>query len=169
MVQKVLVAVGSRLVISTWEELKQRVKRQFFPHNVEEQARRTLCGLRQTGSIREYVQSFQVQACLLSITDMSEKDKLFFFKEGLKPWARAELQRSRVMDLDSKIAQAESLVDYQSELRRDSRPETGHPPKGVENNKSNGAYKKNGGGDHASTSYNNAQTGQGPTPRKAPV
>lgn len=117
--QKADIRAG-RLVINTWEELKQRVKRQFFPHNVEEQARRTLCALRQTGSIREYVQSFQ--ACLLSITDMSEKDKLFFFKEGLKPWARQELQRARVEDLDTAIAQAESLVDYQSELRREPKP-----------------------------------------------
>lgn len=49
--QKADIRAG-RLVINTWEELKQRVKRQFFPHNVEEQARRTLCALRQTGSIR---------------------------------------------------------------------------------------------------------------------
>ena len=27
----------------------------------------------------------QLQTCLFSITDMSEKDKLFFFKKGLKP------------------------------------------------------------------------------------
>lgn len=66
--------------------------------------------------IREYVKS--VQAHLLNITDMSKKDKLFFFKEGLKPWGRTELQRARVEDLDLTIAQIEGLVNYQLELRR---------------------------------------------------
>lgn len=43
---------------------------------------------------------------------MSEKDKLFHFLEGLKPWARAELERRAVQDLASAQAAAERLTDY---------------------------------------------------------
>ncbi|KAL2224748.1 UNVERIFIED_CONTAM: hypothetical protein Sindi_3026700 [Sesamum indicum] len=50
---------------------------------------------------------------------MSEKDKLFTFMEGLKPWARLELQRQRVTDLGSAMAAAERLTDFNPEGRRD--------------------------------------------------
>ncbi|KAL0434153.1 UNVERIFIED_CONTAM: hypothetical protein Slati_2749600 [Sesamum latifolium] len=50
---------------------------------------------------------------------MSEKDKHFTFMEGLKPWARLELQRQRVTDLGSAMAAAERLTDFTSETRKD--------------------------------------------------
>jgi hypothetical protein len=53
---------------------------------------------------------------------MSETDKLNLFKGGLKPWVRAEIQWSRVLDLDSAISQAMSLVTQQSVLRENSKP-----------------------------------------------
>ncbi|KAL0430879.1 UNVERIFIED_CONTAM: hypothetical protein Sradi_0713900 [Sesamum radiatum] len=43
--------------------------------------------------MQDYVKSFS--ALMLDIRNMSEKDKLFTFMEGLKPWARIELQRQR--------------------------------------------------------------------------
>ena len=49
---------------------------------------------------------------MLDLPDMSEKDRLFYFLEGLKPWARTELQRQRVQDLASAQAAAERLTDY---------------------------------------------------------
>ena len=103
------------------------------------------------------MQSFQT--CLLSITDMSEKDKLFFFKEGLKPWARQELQRARVEDLDAAIAQAESLVDYQTEPRREPKQAnyTNAPRSGGNKFAKPGAGKS--GGDRAPLPTNNNTTG----------
>ncbi|KAL0385689.1 UNVERIFIED_CONTAM: hypothetical protein Sradi_2963200 [Sesamum radiatum] len=50
---------------------------------------------------------------------MSEKDKLFTFMEGLKPWARLELQRQRVTDLGSAMTAAERLTNFASKTRRD--------------------------------------------------
>ncbi|KAJ7949948.1 Retrotransposon protein, putative, Ty3-gypsy subclass [Quillaja saponaria] len=82
-----------RCVIDTWEDLRRELKAQFFPENVEYIARRNLRELKQTGTIREYVKRFA--GLMLDIRDMSEKDKMFYFLEGLKPWARAELQRQR--------------------------------------------------------------------------
>ncbi|KAJ7947138.1 Retrotransposon protein, putative, Ty3-gypsy subclass [Quillaja saponaria] len=77
-------------VIDTWEDLRRELKAQFFLENVEYIARRNLRELKQTGTIREYVKRFA--GLMLDIRDMSEKDKMFYFLEGLKPWARTELQ-----------------------------------------------------------------------------
>ena len=48
----------------------------------------------QTGTVREFVRGFST--LMLDIRDRSEKDKMFYFFEGLKPCARTELQRQRV-------------------------------------------------------------------------
>ena len=70
--------------IETWEQLKHELKLQFFPENVEYNARHALRDLKHTGTIRDYVKQFS--GLMLDIKDMSEKDKLFFFLERLKPW-----------------------------------------------------------------------------------
>ncbi|KAL0430855.1 UNVERIFIED_CONTAM: hypothetical protein Sradi_0711500 [Sesamum radiatum] len=67
--------------------------------------------------MQDYVKSFS--ALMLDIRDMSEKDKLFTFMEGLKSWARLELKRQRVTDLGSAITAAERLTDFAPETRRD--------------------------------------------------
>ncbi|KAJ7979043.1 Gag-asp_proteas domain-containing protein [Quillaja saponaria] len=81
--------------------------------NVECIARRNLRELKQTGTIREYMKKFA--GLMLDIRDMSEKDKMFYFLEGLKPWARAELQRQWVQDLAIAQATAERLKNYAPE------------------------------------------------------
>lgn len=70
---------------------------------------------------------------MLDIRDMSEKDKLFFFLECLKPWARAELQRQRVQDLARAQAASECLTFYIEPKRASqhkngggSKPKGGH-------------------------------------------
>ncbi|KAL2252781.1 UNVERIFIED_CONTAM: hypothetical protein Sindi_0072800, partial [Sesamum indicum] len=82
---------ANQVRLDTWTLLREAIREQFFPENVEYNARRALRKLEHTGSVREYVKSFS--ALMLDIRDMSEKDKLFTFMEGLKPWARLELQR----------------------------------------------------------------------------
>ncbi|KAA0034901.1 uncharacterized protein E6C27_scaffold103G00290 [Cucumis melo var. makuwa] len=86
-----------RCSIDTWDVLKKELRSLFFPENVEILARRKLCDLKHTGKIREYVKQFA--GLMLDICDMSEKDKVFCFVEGLKPWARAKLYEQRVQDL----------------------------------------------------------------------
>ncbi|KAL0437420.1 UNVERIFIED_CONTAM: hypothetical protein Sradi_0449900 [Sesamum radiatum] len=113
--------------------------------------------------MQDYVKSFS--ALMLDIRDMSEKDKLFTFMEGLKPWARIELQRQRVTDLGSAMTAAERLTDFASETRRD-RQTTPSPAQ----NKAGGAksFRSNsnrGGGDRKP----HAQTGsQGSSNRNKP-
>ncbi|KAL0457828.1 UNVERIFIED_CONTAM: hypothetical protein Slati_0410000 [Sesamum latifolium] len=67
--------------------------------------------------MQDYMKAFS--ALMFDIRDMSEKDKLFTFMEGLKPWASVELQRQRVTDLGSAMTAAECLIDFTSETRRD--------------------------------------------------
>ncbi|KAK0594587.1 hypothetical protein LWI29_037966 [Acer saccharum] len=101
--------------IHTWEDFKKELKRQFCPTNAEKEARGHLRRLKQKGSIRDYIKEFTTLS--LEIEDMSEKDSLFYFMDGLKDWARVELERRNVQDLDTAIAEAESLTDYSTQSR----------------------------------------------------
>ncbi|KAK3027011.1 hypothetical protein RJ639_041166 [Escallonia herrerae] len=66
---------------------------------------------------------------------MSAVDRLFFM-EGLKPWARTELNRRRVNNLNEAIIATESLTDYNFEPLRP--PQRGNP------SRSNGGKKPGG-------------------------
>ncbi|KAL0409134.1 UNVERIFIED_CONTAM: hypothetical protein Sradi_1847800 [Sesamum radiatum] len=154
---------ANQVRLDTWDLLREAIRVQFFPENVEYNARRALRKLEHTGSMQDYVKSFS--ALMLDIRDMSEKDKLFTFMEGLKPWARIELQRQRVTDLGSAMTAAERLTDFALETRRD-RQTTPSPAQ----NKAGGAksFRSNsnrGGGDRKP----HAQTGsQGSSNRNKP-
>ncbi|KAK3184779.1 hypothetical protein Dsin_032065 [Dipteronia sinensis] len=63
----------------------------------------------QSGCIHNYIKEFST--LILEIEDMFDKDKLFFFIDGLKEWARVNQERRNVQDLDAAITAAESLVD----------------------------------------------------------
>jgi len=67
--------------------------------------------------VRYYAREFFV--LVLNIHDMGDKDKVFTFLEGLKPYARMDLQRQRVDMLPKVIQVAECLEDYQVETRKD--------------------------------------------------
>ncbi|KAL0453870.1 UNVERIFIED_CONTAM: hypothetical protein Slati_1365100 [Sesamum latifolium] len=108
---------ANQVRLDTWALLREAIRVQFFPENIEYNARRALRKLEHTGSMQDYVKDFSV--LMLDIRDMSEKDKLFTFMEGLKPWARVELQCQRVTDLGSAMTAAERLTDFASETRRD--------------------------------------------------
>ncbi|KAK2984794.1 hypothetical protein RJ640_004619 [Escallonia rubra] len=49
---------------------------------------------------------------MLHIPNMAEEDLLFNFVDGLQSWAKKELQRRGVKDVDEAIAIAESLTEY---------------------------------------------------------
>ncbi|KAJ4717218.1 Retrotransposon protein, putative, Ty3-gypsy subclass [Melia azedarach] len=99
--------------IDTFDDFKRELKRQFYPENAEDEARGRLRRLKQSGSVRDYVKEFT--SLVLEIPDMSDKDSLFFFMDGLQGWVKTELRRRGVQDLASAIAVAETLIDYSSE------------------------------------------------------
>ena len=114
--------------IATFDEFKAELKRQFYPENAEDEARGRLRRLKQTGTIRDYVKDFT--SLVLEIPDMSDKDSLFYFMDGLQAWAKTELRRRGVQDLASAIAAAESLIDYSSKDSNKSKEKKSGPTKG---------------------------------------
>ncbi|KAK3003996.1 hypothetical protein RJ639_018424 [Escallonia herrerae] len=139
-------------VINTWEILKRELKSQFFPENTAFNARKALLECKHTGSVREYCQAFS--ALMLDISDMSAVDRLFFFMEGLKPWARTELNRRRVNNLNEAIIAAESLSDYNSEPQRP--PQRGNPSRGIGGKKPGGPMPNQSWGSKSSWASNSS-------------
>ncbi|KAK3001371.1 hypothetical protein RJ639_022153 [Escallonia herrerae] len=139
-------------VINTWEILKREIKSQFFPENTAFNARKALLECKHTGSVREYCQAFS--ALMLDISDMSAVDRLFFFMEGLKPWARTELNRRRVNNLNEAIIAAESLSDYNPEPQRP--PQRGNPSRGIGGKKPGGPMPNQSWGSKSSWASNSS-------------
>ncbi|KAL0421454.1 UNVERIFIED_CONTAM: hypothetical protein Slati_3168300 [Sesamum latifolium] len=108
---------ANQVLIDTWVLLREAIREQFFPKNVEYNARRALQKLEHTGSMWDYVKAFST--LMLDIRDISEKDKLFTFMEGLRLWARHELQHQLVTDLGSAMTAAERLTNFNPENWRD--------------------------------------------------
>ena len=96
--------------VNTWAGFQQELRKHFALSNAKKEARAHLHRLKQTGSIRDYINDFTT--LMLEISDMSNKDSLFYFQDGLKDWAKAELDRRGVQTLDDDITIAESLADY---------------------------------------------------------
>ncbi|TYK19243.1 uncharacterized protein E5676_scaffold1493G00440 [Cucumis melo var. makuwa] len=148
-----------RCTVDTWDALKRELRSQFFPENVKILARRKLRDLRHTGEIREYVKQFA--GLMLDIRDMSEKDKVFYFVEGLKPWARAKLYEQRVQDLTSAYAAAERLFDLTSDSQDVRRHQSSSPGR---NRNSNPSSPKTARGEKCpSKDYRSHQSNTGNT------
>ncbi|KAK3032777.1 hypothetical protein RJ639_035722 [Escallonia herrerae] len=118
-------------VINTWDILKRELKSQFFPENIALNARKAFLECKHNGSVQEYCQVFS--ALMLDISDMSAVDRIFFFIEGLKPWAHTELNRRWVNNLNEAIIATESLSNYNSKPQR--------PPQRGNLSRSNGGKK----------------------------
>ncbi|KAA0047839.1 uncharacterized protein E6C27_scaffold133G001000 [Cucumis melo var. makuwa] len=114
-----------RCIIDTWDVLKKELRSQFFPENVEILVRQKFCDLKHTGKIREYVKRFA--GLILDIRDMSRKDKIFYFVEGLKPWAKTKLYEQRIQDLTPAYAAAERLFDLTSDFQDVRRHQSSSP------------------------------------------
>ena len=52
---------------------------------------------------------------MLGICDMSKKDKIFYFVEGLKPWAKSKLYEQLVQELFIAYIAAEQLLNPSTE------------------------------------------------------
>ena len=84
--------------INTWAKFQQELRKQFAPST------------RRRNNVRNYINDFTT--FVLEISNMFDKDSLFYFQDGLKDWARVELNRLGVQTLDDAITIAESLADY---------------------------------------------------------
>ena len=52
---------------------------------------------------------------MLELPDMQEKNKLFYFMDGLQSWAYNELKGRNVRDIDRAITVAEYLMEFRRE------------------------------------------------------
>ena len=73
----------------TWELFTQEIITAFSPITEEEQARKLLKGLNQTGNIQNYVQRFRDLS--QRIPSMSQADEFAAFMDGLKPAIRQQI------------------------------------------------------------------------------
>lgn len=69
--------------IVDWAEFVDRLHSRFRPMQAATVARHRIAALKQTGTASAYANIFQKE--LTPITDMSAADKIFFFRQGLKP------------------------------------------------------------------------------------
>ncbi|GKV41043.1 hypothetical protein SLEP1_g48622 [Rubroshorea leprosula] len=93
--------------INTWEVFKGEFRKQFYPENAEEAAMKKL-----------------------RIPDMTEKNRLLYFMDGLQQWAEQELKRRGVQDVASAIAVAESLIEFGREAPKRGKDKKGSSSKG---------------------------------------
>jgi hypothetical protein len=73
--------------MENWEKMKASLMAQFGLGNQAWIARNQLLDLKHTGKIQAYIKEFTW--LMLEIKDMSEEDKLFYFMNGLYPWAQS--------------------------------------------------------------------------------
>ncbi|XP_070050192.1 uncharacterized protein [Nicotiana tomentosiformis] len=133
--------------IDTWKQFKEELKRQFYPQNVIHEARRQLRELRQTSSIREYVKDFT--KLTLQIPNLTREDLLFHFLDGLQYWAKQELQRRQIDNIDEAIVIAESLSDFRTGASKgnNNRSQAAAAPK-TDTNRGKGKFVSNRNNDN---------------------
>ncbi|PKI72750.1 hypothetical protein CRG98_006835 [Punica granatum] len=111
-------------MVNTWEEFKAEFRQQFYPEYAEDEARVKLRRLEHKGELQEYVRQFT--ELMLQIPSLTDKEAFFQFMDGLKPWAKQGLRRRGVQDLHKAMSTAESLVEFRSSCKSDSK-EKGKP------------------------------------------
>lgn len=73
-----------RTTVNTWEEFKEQFKKVYSPVRITDTARMIIVHLRQTGSVQDYINEYQKYICYLP--EWNEENKIFFFRNGLRPW-----------------------------------------------------------------------------------
>eukprot|EP00253_Pinus_taeda_P007920 PITA_07920 len=84
---------GSADDITLWEDMKKALQSHFSPQDETWEARTKIKFIKQTGSLQAYQREFS--SAVLELPDMAEKDKVFNFIIGLKPWARNESDKPK--------------------------------------------------------------------------
>ncbi|XP_019059506.1 PREDICTED: uncharacterized protein LOC109117174 [Tarenaya hassleriana] len=111
--------------MDTWAQFKAELRRHFVPTNAADEARTRFRRLRHTGSLFDYIRDFT--ALRLEMHDLTDRDALFYFKDGLKDFARMEVNRRDAQTLEEAITIVESIPEYnQSRPNQPSRNQGGN-------------------------------------------
>jgi len=104
---------GSADDITSWDDMKKALQTHFSPQDETWEARMKIKYIKQTGSLQAYQREFASAA--LKLPDMAERDKVFNFIIGLKPWACNEVKRQKIGTLEEAFAVVDRLVDHYDE------------------------------------------------------
>eukprot|EP00253_Pinus_taeda_P015291 PITA_15291 len=105
--------------ITSWEDMKKTLQTHFSPQDETWEARTKIKFIKQTGSLQAYQREFSSAA--LELPDMAERDKVFNFIIGLKPWARNEVKRQKIRTLEEAFAAIDRLVDPYDETSNEKK------------------------------------------------
>ncbi|MFQ6643685.1 hypothetical protein Gotur_017712 [Gossypium turneri] len=94
--------------IGTWQEFQCELKGQFYLEFAEEKARAKLQGITQWGTVGEYVREFK--ELMLQVSEVTEREALLAFQNGLKLWVRQEVEQRGVQKLSEAMTVVESVV-----------------------------------------------------------
>jgi len=104
------IAQGVISDITTWLEMKDALQVYFSPQDETWDARTIIKYIKQDGTLQQYQSAYQ--SAILELPDMSERDKLFNFTIGLKPWARDEVKRQGAKTLEEAFAIVDKLIEH---------------------------------------------------------
>ena len=79
------IANGNAAEITLWDEMKKALQTHFIPQDETWDARMKIKYIKKIGSLQAYQREFS--SAVLELLDMAERDKVFNFIIGLKPWA----------------------------------------------------------------------------------
>lgn len=97
--------------VNNWEDLCALLKQQFKPESADLELRYKFRYMRQTGSLRDYIQTYRTY--MLQMPNWVEEEKVHFFITGLKPGPMAEVRKARPQTAEEAIAIAAVLEDHQ--------------------------------------------------------
>ncbi|MFQ6643686.1 hypothetical protein Gotur_017712 [Gossypium turneri] len=80
----------------------------FYLEFAEEKARAKLQGITQWGTVGEYVREFK--ELMLQVSEVTEREALLAFQNGLKLWVRQEVEQRGVQKLSEAMTVVESVV-----------------------------------------------------------
>lgn len=110
----------------SWEEFRSELKIAFEEPNEQMSLRRRLKRLKQVGTIHQYVVDFRT--IVGQIEDMSVKDQVLAFVEGLKLECQRELIYSNPQDLEDAISRSIQYEEAMFGMRRQGGPGPGSGP-----------------------------------------
>ncbi|MFQ6652884.1 hypothetical protein Gotur_024551 [Gossypium turneri] len=80
----------------------------FYPEFADEGAQAKLQGISQWGTVGEYVREFK--ELMLQVSEVTKRETLLAFQNGLKPWVRQEVEQRGVQKLSEAMTVVESVV-----------------------------------------------------------
>ena len=100
--------------VLTWAKFKTAMITRYRPVDHSRRIRNQLMTLKQTGKYNDYVDTFQNLCNQIDTNELSEKEKLHYFIEGLQKEAKFQIISRKIKDIDDAILIAAELESCNS-------------------------------------------------------